>query len=274
MKLTYKNLFSLHNKTAIVTGGLGILGRHFCAGLAECGANVVVVDLDEPQAKSFANALAKDYHVHCIGIGCDVSSPEQVKDMVKQTKRTFKTIDILLNNAASKTKDVTHYFAPFEEYSLADWRKVMSVNIDGMFLVAQQVGIEMVKQNQGGSIIQTSSIYGIVAPDGRIYEGSYYLGTSINTPAVYSASKAAVWGLTKYLATYWAEKGIRVNMLTPGGIESGQNETFKQKYAHRTPLARMGVPEEVVGAVIYLSSSASSYVTGQNIIVDGGLTTW
>jgi len=150
----------------------------------------------------------------------------------------------------------------------------MSVNIDGMFLMAKEVGKQMVLQNNGGSIIQTSSIYGIMGPDNRIYEGSFYLDRQINTPAVYSASKAAVVGLTKYLATYWANKGIRVNTLTPGGTESGQNETFIQKYASRIPLNRMAKAHELTGALLYLASDASSYVTGQNMIVDGGLNAW
>jgi len=125
-----------------------------------------------------------------------------------------------------------------------------------------------------GSIIQTASIYGVVAPDPRIYEGSHYLGQSINTPPVYSTSKAAVIGLTRHLATYWGASNVRVNTLTPGGVESGQNDTFTSKYGARVPLSRMARADEMVGALIFLASDASSYVTGQNIIVDGGLTAW
>jgi NAD(P)-dependent dehydrogenase (short-subunit alcohol dehydrogenase family) len=166
------------------------------------------------------------------------------------------------------------FFAPFENYSLDEWRKIMAVNIDGMFLVAQAVGRKMIQQGTGGSIVQTSSIYGVMAPDQRIYEGSFYLDHQINTPAVYSASKAAVIGLSKYLATYWATQGIRVNTLTPGGTESGQNEEFKSRYAARIPMGRMAAPSEIVGALLFLLSDASSYVTGQNILVDGGLSAW
>lgn len=132
----------------------------------------------------------------------------------------------------------------------------------------------MIAQGKGGSIIQTASIYGIMAPDKRIYEGSFYLGRQISSPAVYSASKASVVGLTKYLAAYWAEHGIRVNAITPGGVESGQNDVFKQKYSARVPMERMARPEEMVGALLYLASDASSYVTGHNIVVDGGLNCW
>ena len=274
MKSSYKALFDLTGKTAIVTGATGILGRHFCRGLTEFGSNVAVVDLVESIAADFAWELEKQYGCSAIGISCDVSDPHAVKKMVDIVIRKFGEVDILHNNAASKSEDLDAFFAPFEEFSLDEWRKIMAVNLDGMFLVAQAVGNQMIKQGGGGSIIQTGSIYGILASDKRIYEGSFYLGRQINNPAVYSASKAGVIGLTRYLAAYWADKKIRVNSLIPGGVESGQNQTFKEKYSARAPLNRMAKAEELVGALIYLSSDASSYMTGQNIIVDGGLSIW
>lgn len=269
----YKNKFSLEGKTAIVTGALGLLGKEFCKGLAEFGANVVVVDLDEKKAEDFSKELSYKYKVKSLGIKCDVSREEDVNNMVERVLEEYPKIDILHNNAATKTDDLEGFFAPFEEYSLDNWRKVMSVNIDGMFLVAQKVGQHMEKGG-GGSIIQTSSIYGLVAPDMRIYKGAVYLNKNINTPAVYTVSKAAVIGLTKYLAAYWGDKKIRVNTLILGGNESGQNETFVKNYSHKVPLGRMGYPDEMVGALIYLASDASSYVTGQSIVVDGGFSIW
>jgi NAD(P)-dependent dehydrogenase (short-subunit alcohol dehydrogenase family) len=274
MKSTYKNLFDLGGKTAIVTGGLGILGRRFCQGLAEFGANVAVVDLDAGEAARYARDLSKEFGVKAEGIECDVSDPGSVQRMVQAVAERFGAVHILHNNAASKSADLDAFFAPFEEYSLNEWRKVMAVNIDGMFLVAQAVGSRMIAQGTGGSIIQTSSIYGALGSDKRIYEGSIYLGRQISNPGVYSTSKAAVIGLTRYLAALWADKGIRVNTLTPGGVESGQNEAFKQRYSARVPLGRMARGEEMVGALIYLASDASSYVTGQNLMVDGGLSAW
>ena len=275
MKTTsYQGMFDLKDRVAVVTGGAGILGQHFCAGLAESGSKVAVVDLQEEKAKELAKALRERYKCKVIGVYCDVSNPQSVKAMVDYVVAEFGEINILHNNAASKSNDLDAFFAPFEEYSLDQWRKIMEVNLDGMFLVAQAAGRQMVAQRKGGSIIQTASIYGIMAPDQRIYEGSFYLGTEINTPAVYSASKAAVIGLTKYLATYWANNKIRVNTLTPGGVESGQNEEFKRLYSNRVPMDRMAHASEMVGALLYLASEASSYVTGQNIIVDGGLSTW
>lgn len=271
---SYRGLFDLRGKVAVVTGGTGFLGEHFCAGLAESGANVAVVDLQAEKAQKTAQMLASRYGVKAFGYGCDVSDLISVRTMVAEVVAEFGQINILHNNAAGKSDDLDAFFAPFEEYSLDQWRKIMAVNLDGMFLVAQAIGKQMVVQGTGGSIIQTASIYGVMSPDHRIYEGSFYLGRQINTPAVYTASKAAVIGLTKHLATYWAEKDIRVNTLTPGGTESGQNDEFKRRYAARIPLGRMANPPEMVGALLYLASDASSYVTGQNIIVDGGLECW
>ena len=150
----------------------------------------------------------------------------------------------------------------------------MSVNIDGMFLVAQAVGKQMIAQGRGGSIIQMASIYGMVGPDFRIYEGSSYLNQKLTTPPAYATAKAAVIGMTRFLATYWADKGIRVNTLTPGGVESGQNNEFVKKYSSRVPMGRMANQNEMVCTLLYLASDASSYVTGQNLIVDGGLSVW
>lgn len=271
---SFRQLFDLTGKSAIVTGGAGILGQHFCAGLAESGANVAIVDIDEQKAKTLAARLTQIHSVKLIGIGCDITQAASVQRMVERVVEDFGKIDVLHNNAAGKSDDLDAFFAPFEAYSLEQWRTIMSVNVDGMFLVAQAVGKQMVAQNHGGSIIQTSSIYGVRAPDKRIYEGSHYLGRQINTPAVYSTSKAATIGLTRHLAAYWADKGIRVNTLTPGGTESGQNETFKRLYSNRVPMNRMAKQGEMVGALLYLASDASSYVTGQNIIVDGGLSCW
>lgn len=268
-----KNLFSLTGKVAVVTGGAGLLGQVFCQALVTAGANVAIIDLDKQAADKTAATIKKAETQKVIAVECDITSPESVSAMVKTVVTQLGGIDILLNNAASKGSNLDQFFAPFENYSLQAWREVMAVNIDGLFLVAQSVGSQMKKQG-GGSIIQVSSIYGVVAPDQRIYQGSEYNGRPINTPAVYSVSKAAVLGLTSYLSTYWADSKIRVNTLTPGGIESGQNSEFNQKYSNRVPLGRMGEASELTGALIYLASDASSYVTGQNIIVDGGLSAW
>ena len=269
----YRDLFDLSGKVAVVTGGIGILGKCFCKGLAEFGASVAVVDLGNDETTNFAEELSGIYGVRCTGVGADVSEQLSVKNMVSLVESELGTIDVLLNNAASKGDDLNRFFDSVEDFSLDTWRKIMSVNLDGMFLVAREAGMRMATRGHG-SIIQTASIYGLMGPDQRIYEGSSYMGRSINTPPVYSASKSGVIGLTKYLATYWANKGIRVNSLTPGGIESGQNELFRSRYSNRVPMNRMAQPDEIVGALIFLASDASSYITGQNIVVDGGLSAW
>jgi len=274
MKSQYRNLFELKGKTAIVTGAVGILGQGFCRGLVEFGAQVAVVDLDSDRCAAFAGELERDYGTPAMGVACDVADPDSVANMVEQVVKRFGAINVLHNNAASKSADLDAFFASTEKYSLHEWRRIMSVNIDGMFLVAQAVGGQMQKQGNGGSIIQTASIYGIVSSDKRIYEGSFYLGRQISNPAVYSTSKAAVVGLTRYLAANWGDMGIRVNALVPAGVESGQNDTFKGRYSARVPLGRMAQASELVGALVYLASDASSYVTGHCLVVDGGLSAW
>ena len=271
--LKRSDLFDLTGKVAVVTGGAGLLGQVFCQALVTAGASVAIIDIDKNKADQTAREIKKDKSQKVLAFACDITSPDSVSSMVKEVVNQLGRIDILLNNAASKGSNLDQFFAPFENYSLQTWREVMAVNIDGLFLVAQSVGNQM-KAQGGGSIIQISSIYGVVAPDQRIYEGSEYNGRAINTPAVYSVSKAAVLGLTSYLSTYWADSKIRVNTLTPGGIASGQNNEFSKKYSNRVPLGRMGEATELTGALIYLASDASSYVTGQNIIVDGGLSAW
>lgn len=270
---TYRGLFDLTGKVAIVTGGIGILGQRFCAGLADFGAHVAVIDLDESKAAEFAGELTRTFGVPCLGVGCDVANPSSVEAMVSRVETELGPIDILHNNAASKSSDLSKFFTPAEDFLLETWREVMAVNLDGMFLVAQAVGRRMADRGKG-SIIQTASIYGAMGPDQRIYESSEYMGRAINTPPVYSASKAGVIGLTRHLATYWAAKGVRVNALTPGGVESGQNTIFNSRYSNRVPMERMAQADEMVSTLIFLASDASSYITGQNIMVDGGLSAW
>lgn len=270
----FEKLFDLTGKVAIVTGAVGILGQKFCTALAEYGADVAVVDINEYKVNEFASALQESVKSKIKGFVCDVTNAELVNITIANIIDHFGKIDILHNNAAGKSENLASFFESFENYEVEQWNNIMAVNLNGMFLVAQAVGKKMIENNIRGSIIQTSSIYGLMGPDQRIYQGSFYLGQQINTPAVYSASKAAVIGLTKYLATYWADKGIRVNTLTPGGVDSGQNDEFQMRYSARVPLGRMGKPDEMVGALIYLASEASSYVTGQNIVIDGGLSAW
>ena len=265
--------FDLTGRVAMVTGGAGILGRHFCHGLAEHGAEVAVLDIDGSRAGALADEIGRQSGQRSIGIGVDLRDEAALETSIARIESELGPIDVLHNNAASKGGDLSAFFAEVEHFDMATWREIMEVNIDAMFAVSRAVGSRMAARRRG-SIIQTASIYGIVGPDQRIYEGSQYMGRPINTPAVYSTSKAAVIGLTRHLATYWGHANVRVNTLTPGGVESGQSTVFQQRYGARVPLGRMAQAEEIVGALIFLASDASAYVTGQNIIVDGGLSVW
>lgn len=258
-------MFDLTGKVAIITGGAGKLGMEYAEILSGAGACVVIADINGKLAREKAEYIAKKNRIEALGIQVDISDKKSVERMVEETIKKFKKIDILINNAAIQTKN---FFACFEDYPLEDWEKVISVNLTGTFLCSQAAGREMLKQG-GGVIVNIASIYGIVAPDKRIYGNS-----GINTPAVYSASKAGIIGLTKYLAAYWADKNIRVNSITPGGVFDNQDPEFVRKYSNRTPMGRMANKKELRGAILYLVSDASSYVTGHNLIVDGGLSIW
>ncbi len=272
--MSFKERFSLVGKNVLITGGAGILGSKICEGLAEYGANVIILDLKIEDANNLVNKLNQTYKTNSSAFFVDLFDEDSINKAIDEAILKYGEIHVLHNNACYRPSQMDEYFKSFEEYSLSEWKKAMTINIDAMFLVAKKIGSHMVEKKIKGSIIQTCSIYGVVAPDQRIYEGSFYYNRAINTPAVYSASKAAVVGLTQYLATYWGEKGIRVNTITPGGVQSGQNETFVNRYSNRVPLGRMGTAEELVGAIIYMASDASTYMTGQNMIIDGGLTVW
>lgn len=265
--------FDLRGRVAVVTGGLGILGRWFCAALADHGAAVAVVDRDGAACAAFAADLAAAFGTTARGYGADLADPGAIAPLADRIEVEMGPVAVLHNNAATKGRSLDAFFEATETFDPAVWREIMAVNLDGAFFVAREFGGRMARRG-AGSIIQTASIYGIMGPDQRIYEGSRYMDRAINTPAVYSASKAGIVGLTGYLATLWGARGVRVNTLTPGGVSSGQNAVFDARYSARVPLGRMAQAEEITGALVFLASDASRYVTGQNIVVDGGLSAW
>ena len=265
-------LFSLKNKTAIVTGALGLIGKEHCKALSEAGADVIVADLNKTKCIEFAKSL----QTKSFGFELDVTNPDSIKKLRDDVLNKFEHIDILVNNAAindmfEDPKAATEQ-SKFENYPLELWQKSIDVNLTGVFLCSQILGTEMAKQ-KSGSIINIASTYGITAPDQSLYlkkDGTQ----SFFKPPAYSATKGAVIMFTKYLAAYWGKDGVRVNTLTPGGVENNQDEFFIEKYSSKTPLGRMARPADYKGALIFLASDASSYMTGANLIVDGGWTAW
>lgn len=257
--------FRLDGKTIAMTGAAGILGQGAVAAFLQAGARVCALD----RRLQDLDQLGPDGE-HLLKIATDVADPASVRAAAGQLQARWGVADVLFNNAATKSEN---FFAPFESFPLADWNEVLAVNLTGAMLCSQAFGAPMAQRGRG-AIVNTLSIYGIVAPDQRIYEGSEYLGRPINTPAIYSASKAGLWGLTQYLASYWGGQGVRVNAITPGGVFSGQNETFVRNYAQRVPLGRMASREDIVNGMLFLASDASSYLNGHNLVVDGGWTVW
>jgi 2-deoxy-D-gluconate 3-dehydrogenase len=267
--------FSLRDRVAVVTGGAGFLGVHYCQSLAEFGAHVVVADIDERASLELAEHISESTGVEALGRSVDVSIPESVEEMVTAAMDKFNHIDILVNNAALDPKfDPDHtadHSSRFEDFPFELWQQALDVNITGMFLSAQAVSRPMLEANRG-LIVNVSSTYGIVGPDQRLYERE---GEAAQfKPVTYTVTKSAVLGLTKYLAAYFHKTGIRVNTLTPGGVFAGHDEEFVRRYSDKTILGRMAEPEDMCGALLFLVSDASSYMTGANLVVDGGWTAW
>lgn len=265
-------LFDLKGKTAIVTGAIGLLGKEHCKSLNEAGANVVVADLDEIECKKFARTL----HADSIGFSLDVTNPESIVSFRDKVLDKFGHIDILVNNAAVndmfENPKAASEQSKFENYPLELWQKSIDVNLTGVFLCSQILGTVMAEQ-KSGSIINIASTYGITAPDQSLYKKSDG-SQSFYKPPAYSATKGAVIMFTKYLAAYWGHTGVRVNTLSPGGVENSQDEFFISNYSQKTPLGRMAQPNDYRGALIFLASDSSSYMTGANLVVDGGWTCW
>jgi NAD(P)-dependent dehydrogenase (short-subunit alcohol dehydrogenase family) len=262
--------FRLDGRTAIVTGAAGLLGQEFVRALAEAGAHVVAADLDEAGAKRIAEAVENG-----VAAGVDVTSPEAVRSLFEGVRSEFGGVDVLVNSAAMDPKfdagEAAQHTQTFEDFPLEMWNRALAVNLTGMFLCCQAAARAMQAEGRG-SIINICSTYGLVGPDQRIYQRPGQ-PTRLK-PAYYSVSKAGVLGLTRYLATYFAGTNIRVNALTPGGVYHEQDEDFVRAYSSRTVLGRMARKDEMSGALVFLASDASSYMTGANLVVDGGWTAW
>ena len=272
-----KDLFNLEGRVAVVTGGAGLLGKEFCRTLAEAGASVVVVDLNADVAGKVAADLAANGYPVC-AMPTDVTKPDSVEALVQFTLKEFGRLDILVNSAALDPKFDPEALAKgitpgkFEDYPLDQWNTALNVNLTGIFLVTQACVKPMLAQGKQGSIINICSTYGLNGPDQRIYiKDGKRLAFK---PVYYTVTKAGVLGFTKYLAAYYAGTEIRVNALTPGGVFNNHDETFVKNYSAKTILGRMAHKDEMNGALLFLASDASTYMTGNNVVVDGGWTAW
>lgn len=266
--------FRMNGKVALVTGGAGLLGRQFCSALAQAGASVVVSDLVKDQSLEVAQGIAES-GFEALALQADVTSPVSVDALVQDTLSQYGRLDVLVCSAALDPKfdsaQTGQHTTAFEEYPLEMWQQALDVNLTGLFLCAQAAARQMRLQGNG-SIVFICSTYGLVGPDQRIYERPGQ--PQQFKPVYYSVTKAGVLGLTRYLATYYAGKGIRVNALTPGGVYNDHDEQFVRNYAARTVMGRMAEKDEMSGALLFLASEASSYMTGANLVVDGGWTAW
>ena len=267
--------FNLKGSTVLVTGGGGLLGRQFALALAQAGADVMLADLAYEAAADQAEVIRAE-GLSAEALAVDVVDPDSTRAMVEQTLARFGRLDVLINSAALDPKfDPQHQSEQaanaFETYSLEAWRKALDVNLTGMFLASQAAVQPMLAQGKG-VIINICSTYGINGPDQRIYIRPD--GTRSYKPVYYSVTKAGVLGFTRYLAAYYAGKNIRVNALTPGGVYNQHDEVFVKAYSAKTILGRMANIDEMGAAMLFLASDASSYMTGANLIVDGGWTAW
>lgn len=275
--MTIQEKFDLKGRVAIVTGGGGQLGTEFCKTLAEAGASVVVVDLNVSASQAAADSLTKSGY-KALAIPTNITQPDEVNALVRRTLSTFGRLDILVNSAALDPKfdpdAINKGITPgaFEDYPLDLWNAALNVNLTGMFLMTQACVKPMIEQGKKGSIINICSTYGLNGPDQRIYIKD---GARVAfKPVYYTVTKAGVMGFTKYLAAYYAGTNIRVNALTPGGVFNNHEDYFVKNYSAKTIMGRMAQKDEMNGALLFLASDASSYMTGNNVVVDGGWTAW
>jgi NAD(P)-dependent dehydrogenase (short-subunit alcohol dehydrogenase family) len=269
-----RDVFDIRGRVVVLTGGLGQLGRQYAFELLDRGARVAIVDVPADEAAIAARFGERAASPEFLVLPADVTDRSSLESALARIERAWGPPDALINNAAldSPPDAPPSENGPFEAYPESSWDRVMSVNVKGVFLCCQVFGGRMAEAGRG-SVINISSIYGVVSPDQRIYEYRRQGGEAFYKPIAYSASKSALLNMTRYLATYWAPK-VRVNTLTLAGVFNEQAPEFLEGYLAHVPLARMARPDEYSGAVIFLISDASSYMTGSNLTIDGGWTAW
>lgn len=268
-KKPISNLFDLTGKISLVTGGAGLLGSEHAIALLDQGATVILADKNLESCREKVSKLQSENYDKVESLELDVTSKKSWEEALNHILKLHGKIDILVNNAGFTNQSKSKNFdSSFENFPLEDWNNILQVNLTGCFLGCQVIGGQMLSQSKG-SIINIASLYGVVSPNHKIYPG-----TGISQPVAYSVSKHGVVALTKYLATLWAEKGVRVNSLTPGGIWNGHKGLFLERFQQLNPIGRMSDKSELRGGIVYLASEASSHVVGHNLIIDGGWTAW
>jgi NAD(P)-dependent dehydrogenase (short-subunit alcohol dehydrogenase family) len=264
------SIFDLHGRVAVVTGAAGLLGRQHCAALAAAGAHVVAADIDEKLCAELAVTLSP----LAMTLPMDVTSQASIRTGLMMILQNFGRVDVLVNNAAVndmfESPALAGELSKFENYPEDLWRRMFDVNVNGLFLCSQVIGNEMARRRQG-SIINIASTYGLVGPDQNLYLRPDGKQVFYKSPA-YPATKGAVIAFTRFLAAYWGKQNVRVNTLSPGGVENSQEQYFVRAYSAKTPLRRMASASDFKGAVVFLASDASAYMTGANLVVDGGWT--
>jgi len=268
--------FSLEGRVAIVTGGAGLLGVRHAEAIAAAGGVPVLADIRRADAEARASEIAREFGVPAIGVGCDVTHSASIETQLRTVLDRFGRVDILVNNAANnpKVEAPGQAFSRFERFRIEQWEADVAVGLTGAFLCAQVIGRAFAEQRHG-VIINISSEYGVIAPDQRLYEDEGLPADQQPVkPVSYSVVKAGLHGLTLYLAAYWAHAGVRVNTISLGGVENGQPAAFVDRAASRIPMGRMAHSGDFQGALVYLCSDAAAFVTGANLVVDGGKTIW
>src|SRR5581483_5067582 len=263
--------FDLEGRVVVITGGAGLLGAHHAGAVAAAGGVPVVVDLDASRAREVVAACGSG-----TAIGADITDEHAVRAALTMALRAHGRIDGLVNNAANnpKVEGDPGAFCALERFPLEQWRRDLDVGLTGAFLCARGFGAHMAAHG-GGSIVNISSEYGMLGPDQRLYRRDGLADDEQPVkPVSYSVTKAGLDGMTRWLATYWGDRGVRVNTLTVGGVENGQPAEFVRRAADRVPLGRMARADEYQGALVFLLSDASTFMTGANLVVDGGKTAW